>query len=104
MRELCRDRDAELRETRHVRGVEALRVLDALPQAGGAPHVLGPLERVERGAVRGVADRVHADGPARRGALAHDLLELLAGRDDDTRAVSIHAVCEPSVPSMNVLR
>ena len=45
------------------------------------------LERVERVAVRAVADRVHADRPARLGALAHDLLELLAARDLDARAV-----------------
>ena len=46
-----------------------------------------PLERVERLAVRAVADRVHADGPARLGACADDLGELLAARDLHAAAV-----------------
>ena len=70
-----------------VLGGEALRVLDPLAQAARLPRVARALERVERGAVRGVADRVHADRPARLGAVAHDLLELLARRDHDAAPV-----------------
>ena len=96
---------AELGEAADVLGREALRVLDPLAQAARLPHVARPLEGVERRRFARVADRVHADRPARLGALADDLLELLAGRDHDAASPSvIQAVCEPSVPSMNVFR
>ena len=45
------------------------------------------LEGVEGGAVGGVADRVHAHGPARRGGRAHHLGQPLAGGDLHARAV-----------------
>ena len=53
----------------------------------GAHIVARRLERVERLAVRAVADRVHADRPAEPRALADDLGELVAARDHDARAV-----------------
>ena len=73
-----RDGDPELGEAADVLGGEALRVLDPLAQAARLPHVARALEGVERRAVRRVADRMDADRPARLGAVAHDLLELLA--------------------------
>ena len=51
------------------------------------PLVARRLERVERVAVRAVADRVHRDRPADARSAPHDLLELLAARDLDARAV-----------------
>ena len=63
-------------------------MLDPLAQAARLPNVARALEGVERGAVGRIADRVHADRPARLGAVAHDLLELLARRDHDTAAVA----------------
>ena len=93
VRELHRARDPELREARDVLGREALGVLDPMPQPLRLPRLAGRLERVERIPVRPVADRVHADGPAALGAAADDLLELLAARDLDARAV------ESSAPS-----
>ena len=80
MAELHRGRHAERGEARQLGGVEQLGVLDALAQPERAPGVGGGLERVERGAVGGVADRVHADRPARRGGLAHDLGQPLGSR------------------------
>ena len=74
-------------EARDVLRGEALGVLDSLAQAARLPHVPGAFEGVERGAVGRVPDRVHADRPARLGAVAHDLLELLAGGDHDAAAV-----------------
>ena len=62
-------------------------MLDALAQASRLPDVARALERVERVAVRAVADRVHADGPAELGAGAHDLGELVAARDLHAAAV-----------------
>ena len=53
----------------------------------GCPHVARLLERVERLAVRAVADRVHGDGEAGRGAAADDVGELLAARDLHAAAV-----------------
>ena len=53
-----------------VGGVEALRVLDPLPEAERLPGVLRRLEGVERVAVGAVADRVHRHGPAGRGRRA----------------------------------
>ena len=88
VRELERDGDAELGEAADVFRSEALRVLDPLAQAARLPHVARTLERVERGTVRSVADCVDTDGPARLGAVAHDLLELLARRDHDAAPVS----------------
>ena len=80
-------------------------MLDPLPQAARLPDVARLLERVERLAVRAVADRVHADGPAGLGAGADDLRELLAARDLRRRCRrASSAVCEPSVPSMNTFR
>ena len=58
--------DAELGEAADVLRGEALRVLDPLPQPERLPRVARRLERVERLAVRAVADRVHADRPAER--------------------------------------
>ena len=62
-------------------------MLDPLAQAARLPRLPRALEGVERRLVRRVADRVHADRPARLGAVAHDLLELLARRDHDAAAV-----------------
>ena len=62
-------------------------MLDALAQAARMPCVARLLERVERLAVRAVADRVHGDGPACLGAGADDLRELLAARDLHAAAV-----------------
>ena len=62
-------------------------MLDPMAEAEWLPDVAGRLEGVERLAVRAVADRVHADGPAEPGALAHDLGELLAARDGHAGAV-----------------
>ena len=105
MRELHRRRDADLREAGNVLRCQALRVLDSLPEPLRLPHVARRLECIERGAVGAVADRMHADGPARLGAGAHDLGELLAARDRARRCRrAIHAVREPSVPSMNTFR
>ena len=66
MAELDGARDAELGEARDVLRVEALGVLDPLAEAERLPRVAGRLERVERLAVRAVADRVDADRPAGR--------------------------------------
>ena len=79
--------DAERREAADVLRCEALRVLDAVAQAERRPHVARRLEGVERLAVRPVADRVHADGPAQPRARADDVGELVAARDHDARAV-----------------
>ena len=79
--ELHRARDAELGEAPEVGGVDALRVLDPLAEAERRPELAGRLERVERLAVRTVADRVDRDGPAGGGRRADDLGELLAARD-----------------------
>src|SRR5256885_7035159 len=87
MRELRRYRNPELREAWDVLRRETLRVLDPLPQAGALPGLPRLLERVERLAIRAVADRVHADGPACLGALADDLCELRSGRDLHAAAV-----------------
>ena len=87
MTELNGRGNAEAAEPRHVLRREQLPVLDPLPQAERAPGVLRRLERVERLAVRAVANRVDGDGKARGGAGAHDLLELLAARDLDARPV-----------------
>src|SRR5437016_6198048 len=87
VRELNRRGDAELREAPDVLRREALRMLDPLPEAARLPRLTRALEGVEGGAVRLIADRVHADRPARLGALAHDLFELLARRDHDAATV-----------------
>jgi hypothetical protein len=84
---LRRDCDTELGEAREVLLREALRVLDALPQSRGLPHAAGPFEGVECFAIRPVADRVHADGPARGCARPHDLGEVFAARDSHAAAV-----------------
>src|SRR5205807_1309484 len=76
VRELCGDGDAELGEAWYVFEREALRVLDPLPQSRRLPDVARALECVERFAVRAVADRVHADRPARGRAFQHDLGEV----------------------------
>ena len=76
MAELDRAGDAELGEARQVGGVDALRMLDPLPEPERLPRVAGRLERVERLAVRAVADRVDGDGPAGGGRGADDLGEL----------------------------
>jgi hypothetical protein len=62
-------------------------VLDARAQALRLPCVLARLEGVEDVPVRLVADRVHGDGPAALGPASDDLLDLLAARDLDARAV-----------------
>jgi hypothetical protein len=85
--ELDRARDAELREAGQILRVQALRVLDAVAQPARSPFVLRRLERVERLPVRAVADRVHRNGPAGAGAAAHDVRQLLAGRDAYAGAV-----------------
>src|SRR5580765_2732878 len=87
VRELHRHGDAELRKARQILRREALRVLDPRAKALRRPLATRRLERVERVAVRAVADRVHRDRPADARSPAHDLLELLAARDLDTRAV-----------------
>ena len=51
-------------------------MLDSLAEAERLPDVTRRLERVERLAVRAVADRVHADRPACAGRRADELLEL----------------------------
>jgi hypothetical protein len=78
-------------------------VLDPLPQPGGAPHVLRPLERVERGLVRGVADRCTPTGqpasaPSRTISSSSSPVVITTPEPS-----LILAVCEPSVPSMNSL-
>src|SRR4051794_9969189 len=87
MRELDGGGDPELGEARDVLGREALRVLDPLTQAPRLPRLPRAIERVEGGPIRGIADRVHADGPTRLRRLAHDLLEFLTGRDHNAAAV-----------------
>ena len=87
MRELHRRGDPELREAGDVLVREQLRVLDPVPEPERAPDVLRRLERVQRLAVREVADRVHRDGEAGACAAAHDLLQLLARGDLHARAV-----------------
>ncbi len=87
VRELHGRGDADLREARDVFGRETLRVLDARTQTARLPRVARTFERVERVAVRAVADRVHADRPAGLGARAHDLRELVAARDLHAAAV-----------------
>ena len=80
-------------------------MLDPLAQPERRPHVARLLERVERLAVRAVADRVHGDREPRLGAAQDDLGELLAARDLHARSRrASSAVCEPSVPSMNTFR
>ena len=87
MRELHRAGDAELREPPEVFGRQALRMLDPLPQATRRPFVLRRLERVERFAVRAVADRMYPDRPAGARRATNDLGELLAARDPHAGAV-----------------
>ena len=87
VRELDGAGDADRGEAGNVRGVEALRVLDPLAQAERLPGVLRRLERIERVAVRPVADRVHRDRPAGGGRAPDDVLELLPARDPDAGAV-----------------
>ena len=104
MAELHRAGDTELREAVQVGGIDALRVLDPLPKAERLPDVTGRLERVERLAVRAVADRVHADGPASAAAARISSASSSPLVMHTPLPSSIHAVCEPSVPSMNVFR
>src|SRR5437763_7999076 len=85
--ELHRRRDPELREAPDIFRRQALRVLDAMAKAERPPHFLRRLERVERVAVRAVADRVHGEGEARVGTEPDQLLELLARRDAHAGAV-----------------
>ena len=85
MAELDRGSDTELCEPRDVLLREQLRVLDARAQA--APLLPRLLERVERVAIREVADRVHRDGESGACARADDLHELVAARDLHSRAV-----------------
>ena len=102
MGELDRAGDPERGEPREIRGIEALRVLDPLPQAERLPRVLRRLERIERVAVRPVADRVHRDGPTDGGRAritSSSSSRLVIWTPEPS---SINAVCEPSVPSMNV--
>ena len=79
-------------------------MLDPLAQPERRPGVARRLERVERVAVREVADRVHGDGQPGLGRAPDDLLELLALVIWTPEPSSIRAVCEPSVPSMNTFR
>jgi hypothetical protein len=85
--ELHGARDAECCETAEVGRVEALRVLDPVTEPERLPEVARRLERVERLAVRAVADRVHRDGPACGCSCADDLRQLLAARDHDAAPV-----------------
>jgi hypothetical protein len=62
-------------------------VLDPLPQAERLPLRLRLLERVERVAVREVADRVDRDREPGFRATPDDLRELLAARDLDAGPV-----------------
>ena len=86
VRELHRACDAELREAAEILRREALRVLDPVPEPARRPLVPRRLERVERLAVRAVADRVHGHGPARARARADDLGQLVAARDPHARS------------------
>ena len=65
VRELHRAGDAERREAGEILGREQLRVLDPVAQPERLPDRPRLLERVERLAVRAVADRVHRDREAR---------------------------------------
>ena len=87
VRELHGAGDAELGEAGEILGGEQLRVLDPLPQPLRLPEVPRLLECVQRLAVGAVADRVHRDREARRGAAPHDLGQLLAARDLHAAAV-----------------
>ena len=65
----------------HVLCGEKLCVLDAGPQP--SPVLTRLLERVERIAVRGVADRMHGDRPPGPCTATHDLGQLVTARDLD---------------------
>ena len=96
--------DPERGEAREIVLGEALGVLDPLAQPVRPPELLRPLERVERLAVRAVADRVHGDRPAglrARRTISASSSPLVISTPQPS---SIRAVCEPSVPSMNALR
>ena len=62
-------------------------MLDAGAQAARLPGVAGSLEGVERGAVRGVPDRVHGHRPVSLGRAPHHVLEPLARADLHAGAV-----------------
>ena len=85
--ELDGARHAQLRETRQVGGIEALRMLDPLAEPERLPDVACRLERVERLAIGAVADRVDGDRPARGSRDADELSELFAARDADPAPV-----------------
>src|SRR6476659_5000841 len=85
--ELDGARHAQLRETRKVGGIEALRVIDPLAEPERLPDVACRLERPECLAIGAVADRVDGDRPARGGRDADELRELLAARDADPAPV-----------------
>ena len=87
MAELDRARNAELGETGEILGREQLRMLDARPELFRPPHVPSCLERVERVAVRAIADRVYGDGETAFRRTHDRLLELHAARDLDTAPV-----------------
>ena len=96
--ELHRCSDPELGKAADVLGCQQLRVLDALPQAERRPDVARLLERVERVAIRPIADRMHGDRPAGLRAAPDDLRQLGAARDLDARAVQHASRLRPERP------
>jgi hypothetical protein len=96
--ELDRARHPELGEPAHILGSQALGMLDPVAQTQRRPRVACRLERVERLAIRPVADRVHSDRPAEASALPDDLCELLPARDGHSRAVQHPGRLRPERP------
>ncbi len=93
------------REARQIGRIDALGVLDPLAQAERRPELAGRRERVERLAVRAIADRMDGHGPAGRGGRARTISASSSPLVMHTPLPSsIQAVCEPSVPSMNAFR
>ena len=84
-------------------------MLDARPEAARRPALARRRERVEHGAVGGVADRVHREVEARVGAAAaprraaRSALSSGSPSPASANGSSIEAVREPSVPSANAL-
>src|SRR5207248_6763364 len=81
VRELHRTGDAELGEAGEVLRREQLAVLDPRPEPAWLPDGARLLERIQRLAVRPVADRVHGDGEASVRAAARDPGTIVAARD-----------------------
>ncbi len=103
--ELHRARDAELGKATDVLRREALRVLDSLAQPERRPHVARRLERIQRRAVR----RDHRSRAPRRASRLPRAARTTSASSSPLvittpEPSSIHAVWEPSVPSMNAFR